>query len=361
MRLRCKRMRRPVLGVLVLLVLLALPARAEAAVDKRLIVGGFNTPVQVVFPPGTRGLFVVEQPGRIIRYVNGRKNVFLDIRGIVRFGGEQGLLSAAFGPRYSVTGRFFVYFINNNGHSVVARYEANNSFTRAVESSRRRMALIRQPSGQGNHKGGTLLYRPGGGLYLGLGDGGGSCDPNERAQNPNSLLGKILRLRWGDVSIVALGMRNPFRMSFDSQTRALWIGDVGQGSREEIDLLRASDFGGTRENFEWDVREGDLSDTCENTGYGPGTRIGPLLDYGRGFGSTVIGGYRYRGTDLAGEQGHYFFGDFGSGVVASIAGPTDNTPTVRFSLANVVSFGENNSRELYALSIGGSLYRIDDD
>jgi len=90
MRLRCKRMRRPVLGVLVLLVLLALPARAEAAVDKRLIVGGFNTPVQVVFPPGARGLFVVEQPGRIIRYVNGRKNVFLDIRGIVRFGGEQG-------------------------------------------------------------------------------------------------------------------------------------------------------------------------------------------------------------------------------------------------------------------------------
>jgi hypothetical protein len=353
-------MRRSVLGVLALVVALVLPARAESAADKRFIVGGFNTPVQVVFAPGKSGIFVVEQPGRIIRYINGHKRVFLDIRELVLFGGEQGLLSAAFSPNFTSNRYLFVYHINNQGDSVVARYRANSTLTRAVESSRRRMVRFGQPP-HTNHKGGTLLYRPGGGLYLALGDGGSSCDPEERAQRLRSPLGKLHRLGWRDTDIMASGLRNPFRMSFDSQTGGLWIGDVGQGAREEIDLLRARNIGGTVDNFEWDVREGTIASGCENTGYGPGTRRGPVLDYGRSFGTTVIGGYRYRGTDMAGEQGQYFFGDFGSGVVASIDGPADNTPNVRFDLANVVSFGEGPRRELFALSIGGSLYRLDDD
>jgi hypothetical protein len=358
--LRCRRMRRPVLGVLALLALLLLPATAGAAVHKRFVVGGFNTPVQVVFAPGSAGVYVVEQPGRIVRYANGHRSVFLDIRGLVLFGGEQGLLSAAFPPNYQTSGIFFVYHINNDGDSVVARYRANDARTHAMESTRRRMARFGQPAGQTNHKGGTLLYRPSGGLYLSLGDGGSSCDPGERAQNPNSPLGKIHRLLWNKAPIVALGLRNPFRMSFDSQTGDLWIGDVGQSAREEIDFIADADFGGSVENFEWDVKEGDLTGTCENTGYGPGTHVAPVLDYPRSFGSTVIGGYRYRGTDMAGEQGHYFFGDFGSDVVATIDGPGDSTPGVRFSLPNLVSFGEGANHELWGLSINGGLYRIDD-
>ena len=352
------------LGVLILLAggLLVLPPAAGAALHTVRVTGGFATPVQVVTPPQRlRGVYVVEQAGRIIRYRGGRKRVFLDIRDQVRFDGEQGLLSLEFSPVYRSTRRFFVYYINNDGDSVVVRYLANRDLTRAVESTRRRIVRYRQPANRSNHKGGTLLFGADDRLYLSLGDGGSSCDPEERAQNPRSPLGKLLRIRRGDTTLVALGLRNPFRMSFDSQTGDLWIGDVGQGAREEIDFLRASRLTRPVENFEWDVREGTQSNTCENTGYGPGTRVGPVLDYARSFGTTVIGGYRYRGSDLAGEQGHYFFGDFGSGVIATINGPGDSTPAVRFHVASVVSFGESRTRELLVLSIGGTLYRIDDD
>jgi glucose/arabinose dehydrogenase len=358
--LGCKRMRRPVLGVLALLVLLLAPAGADAAVHKRFVAGGFHTPVQVVFAPGSAGAYVVEQPGRIIRYANGHKHVFLDIRGLVLFGGEQGLLSAAFPPNYQTSGVFFVYHINNDGDSVVARYRANDARTHAMESTRRRMVRFRQPAGQTNHKGGTLLYRPSGGLYVSLGDGGGSCDPGERAQNPASPLGKIHRLFWNKTQIVALGLRNPFRMSFDSQTGDLWIGDVGQDDFEEIDFMADADFGGAVENFEWDVMEGDSPSGCPNSGYGPGAHVDPVLDYGRGSGSTVIGGYRYRGTNMPAEQGHYFFGDFGSDHVWTVDGPGDSTPDERFNLPNLVSFGEGANHELWGLSINGGLYRIDD-
>jgi hypothetical protein len=358
-------MRRSVLGVCLLAALLASPAVARAAVHRSLVTRGFNTPVQVVSAPPLHGLYIVEQAGRIIRYQSGQKSVFLDIRNLVLFSGEQGFLSVAFSPNYQTNRHLFVYYINNAGDSVVARYTANSALTRARESTRRRMAKFRQPPGQTNHKGGTLAFGPNGRLYLGLGDGGGSCDPNERAQNPRSPLGKIHQLRWDAAPIVALGLRNPFRMSFDSQTGDLWIGDVGQSAREEIDLLPAARLPRPAENFEWDVKEGDLTGTCENTGYGPGRRIDPVLDYprsGAGFtGTTVIGGYRYRGTDLAGAQGDYFFGDFGSGHVATINGPGDSSPTIRFDVPNVVSFGEGPGRELFVLSIGGSLYRIDDD
>jgi glucose/arabinose dehydrogenase len=354
-------MRRLVPGVCLVFALLAFPAAAGAALHTNFLVGGFDTPVQVTRAPGMRGFYVVEQPGRIVRYRHGDKTVFLDMRDRVLFEGEQGFLSIAFSPDYKTNRHFFVYYINNDGDSVVARYSANATLTRAVVSSRKGMVKFRQPAGQTNHKGGTLLFTRNGRLYLSLGDGGGTCDPAERAQNPRSPLGKILWLRWDGERKIALGLRNPFRMSIDSQTGDLWIGDVGQGSREEIDFLARADLSRPAENFEWDVKEGDLTGTCENTGYGPGTRIGPVLDYGRAYGTTVIGGYRYRGSDLAGQQGRYFFGDFGSGVVATIEGPGDSTPTTRFNVASVVSFGETSRHELLVLSIGGSLYRIDDD
>jgi glucose/sorbosone dehydrogenase len=355
-------MRRPLLGVCLLVALLAFPAGADAALHKVFYAGGFATPVQATSAPGMRGLYVVEQAGRIIRYRNGQRSVFLDIRDNVLFSGEQGLLSLVFNPGYQTNRSFFVYYINNDGDSVVVRYRANATLTRAVESTRRRLAKFDQPAGQTNHKGGTLLFNPvGGGLYLSLGDGGGSCDPDERAQNIQSPLGKILRLTWSGRQVIALGLRNPYRVSFDSQTGSLWIGDVGQSSREELDFLPRDDVPTPAENFEWDVKEGDLTGTCENTGYGPGARIDPVLDYPRSFGGTVIGGYAYRGTDLAGEQGHYFFGDFLSGVIATIDGPNDSTPTtLPFSVSNITSFGEGPGGELFIVSIGGTIYRIAD-
>jgi hypothetical protein len=357
---RLRWMRRPAVGVCLLVALFVFPAAAGAALRAVPIAGGFDTPVQGVTTSAARGFWVVEQPGRVIRYRGGAKSVFLDMRDLVRFDGEQGLLSLAFSPDYRRNRRFFVYYINNRGDSVVARYRANATLTRAVESDRRRIALFNQPDSQLNHKGGTLAFDHGGRLFLGLGDGGGGCDPGSRAQNPRSPLGKILWLRPDRWTVLALGLRNPYRMSFDSQNGDLWIGDVGQSDREEIDRLPAGQLSRPAENFEWDVMEGNLGGTCPNTGYGPGARVGPVLDYGRGYGTTVIGGYRYRGTDLAGEQGHYFFGDFGSGVVATIDSPSDSTPTTRFTISNITSFGETPAHELVATSIGGSLFRIDD-
>jgi hypothetical protein len=354
-------MRRLAAGVFALVMMAAFPAVASA-LRAHPIVGGFNAPVQVVTTPATRGFFVVEQSGRIIRYRDGHKSVFLDIRDLVLFPGntEEGLLSLAFSPAYRSNHRLFVYYINNSGDSVVVRYRSNATFSRAVESDRRRIDRFNQPAGQHNHKGGTLLFDHGGSLLLSLGDGGGGCDPGDRAQNPQSPLGKVLRLRPDHWTVLALGLRNPFRMSIDSANGDLWIGDVGQDSREEIDRLPAAQLPRPAENFEWDVMEGNLSGTCPTSGYGPGTHVDPVLDYGRGYGGTVIGGYRYRGTDLANEKGHYFFGDWGSGVVASINGVNDSTPATRFNLSGVVSFGETPAHELLVLSLNGGLYRIDD-
>jgi hypothetical protein len=344
---------------LALVVPLAFPSLA-GAVRKSLIAGGFNAPVQVVTTPATRGFFLVEQSGRIVRYRDGHKSVFLDIRDLVLYSGntEEGLLSLAFSPAYNSNHRFFVYYINNSGDSVVVRYRSNATFSRAVESDRRRIDRFDQPAGQHNHKGGTLLFDHGGSLLLSLGDGGGACDPGDRAQNPRSPLGKLLRLRPDHWTVLALGLRNPFRMSIDSSSGDLWIGDVGQDQREEIDRLPAAQLPRPAENFEWDVKEGNLSGTCPTSGYGPGARVDPVLDYQRSFGWTVIGGYRYRGAELTGEQGHYFFGDWGSGVVASISGVNDSTPNTRFQLSGVVSFGETPAHELLVLSLNGGLYRI---
>ena len=210
------------------------PAAAGAAVHTQLV-GNFDTPIQVFAPRSVPGstLYVVEKGGKIIRRQSGgHRNVVLDIHGRVSSGGEQGLLSAVIADR-----KLFVYYTNRDGDSRVVRYTLNSGLGHVQSGSRR--TILRQHQPFNNHNGGTLQFR-GGHLYLSLGDGGDGCDTAKSAQNLNTKLGKLLRHDSNGWKIVGYGLRNPWRWSFDRMTGDIYIGDVGQSSREEVDFLDAS-------------------------------------------------------------------------------------------------------------------------
>jgi glucose/arabinose dehydrogenase len=357
--LRSKWMRRPVLGVSASLLLLAFAVPATAgAVDRRLL-GDFNAPIQVAAPswvPGTT-IYVAEKGGRIIRRVaGGNRNVVLDIRGSVSTGGEQGLLSITFGPHHYM----FVYYTNRAGDSRVIRYTLGRRGAHVFGGSRK--VLLRQGQPFTNHNGGTLDFRDGH-LYLSLGDGGSGCDPGERAQNLGTRLGKLLRKDSNGWRIIAYGLRNPWRWSFDRMTGALYIGDVGQTQREEIDFLRARKVGLPRENFGWDRYEGSLQGTCPDNAFNnSGDRIMPRFEYGHSggglTGSTVIGGFVYRGSNMPSQRGRYFFGDLDGWVRTADARTLNNRRNPGFSVPTLVSFGENSPGELFAVSLNGPVYKL---
>jgi glucose/arabinose dehydrogenase len=358
-RLRCERMRRPVLGVSASLVLLALALPAAAGAVERRLVGNFNAPIQVAAPDWVPGstIYVAEKGGRVVRRVaGGDRNVVLNITGSVSLGNEQGLLSIAFGPnRY-----MFVYYTNREGDSRVARYRLGPQGGHVQPGSRKLLMKQNQPFS--NHNGGTLHYRDGH-LYLSLGDGGDGCDPGERAQDLGTKLGKLLRRGAGGWTIVASGLRNPWRWSFDRMTGALYIGDVGQQSREEINFLPASKVPLPAENFGWDVYEGTEQNTCENTGLeGGGELIFPRFQYGHSGGGltgrTVIGGFVYRGSNLPGQRGRYFFGDLDGWVRTADARTLDARRDPGFTVPTLVSFGENSQGELFAVSLQGPIYKL---
>ena len=248
------------IGVLVLLGLLvatlAGSARgAESVFRKAVYARGFDDPVLLTYAPGEpRTVYVVEQPGRVIRIRNGRLTVFLDIRNQVEYGGEQGLLGLAFDPAYPRNRRLYVAYTSASGRNTVARYRSNG--TRAITS--RRAILLAVPDPYGNHNGGHLAFGRDGLLYTTIGDGGSGGDPEDRAQNMSSQFGKLLTLDparpaagW---SIAALGLRNAWRFSFDRATGDLYIGDVGQGSREEVNFTPRQSPG--LENYGWNRFEG---------------------------------------------------------------------------------------------------------
>jgi len=351
-------MRRSVLGVFVASLVVALPATAGAAVHKRLV-GNFATPIQVFAPAGVPGstIYVVEQGGRIIRLQKGgHRNTVLDIRGQVSGQEEQGLLSAV------ISGRsLFVYYTNGDGDSRVARYRLNSGRGHVQTGSRK--TLLRQNQPADNHNGGALQYRDGH-LYLSLGDGGGSCNDalGGSAQNLDSKLGKLLRHDSNGWKIVGYGLRNPWRWSFDRANGDLYIGDVGQGTREEVDFLPASKVGLPAENYGWNVWEGTAHHTCPNEFgglKGSGDLIFPKYDYRRAVGSTVIGGYVYRGSSMPGQRGRYFFGDEGSNWIKTADARTlKNRKTLGLNVPFLYSFGENSKGELYAVSGSGPVYRL---
>jgi len=334
-------------------------AGASGSALRLVEVARLQSPVLVTAPRSEPGrLYVVEQAGTIRIVENGRvrQAPFLDIRSKVLSGGEQGLLGLAFAPDYAKSRIFVVNYTDRRGDTVVARYRSAG--TRALPSSARRLLLVRQP--YGNHNGGMVAYGPDGLLYVGTGDGGSGGDPEDRAQDPASPLGKLLRLDPRKPAAkpvtVALGLRNPWRFSFDRAKGDLWLGDVGQGSIEEIDRV-AWPLRGLL-NFGWDVYEGRSS--FERKPLGPGKLVQPVTQYSHASGCSVTGGNVYRGSRLPSARGRYFYGDYCSGTVWSLrlAGGKAQVRREPFRVESLSGFGEDAAGELYLVSLDGPVYRL---
>src|SRR4051812_39727762 len=270
----------------------------EAALRLVPVVGGLQAPIHVTAPPGVPGvLYVVEQGGlvRVVRAGKIQTTPFLDVRRRVQAGGEQGLLGMAFAPDYATSRQFVVDYTDRNGDTRVVRYRSDG--TKALPGSAKQLLFVDQP--YSNHNGGMVAYAKDGLLYVGMGDGGSGGDPENRAQNPGSLLGKILRLDPAHPGtkpvIVAVGVRNPWRFSFDRANGDLWIGDVGQGAIEEVDHV-AWPWTGLL-NFGWDVYEGRAS--FEQKALGPGKLVMPGSQYSHSRGCSITGGFVYRGSAVA--------------------------------------------------------------
>jgi glucose/arabinose dehydrogenase len=325
------------------------------------VASGLEAPVHAAAAPGERKrLYVVEQPGRI-RVLEGRRLLdepFLDITDRVQSGGEQGLLSVAFHPEYERNRRFYVNYTNNAGDTRVEEFRAE---ARGAPSESRMLLAVDQP--YVNHNGGQLVFGPDGLLYVGMGDGGSGGDPENRAQDLRDRLGKLLRLdvdtRGADWELVAYGLRNPWRFSFDRLTGDLWIGDVGQDEVEEIDFVAANEVGRLL-NFGWDVYEGSL--VHEDKRPTPdGRLVEPVAEYTHEFGCSVTGGFVYRGSDARREAGgRYFYGDFCSGRIWSLARWRGQVSRrgYPFRVEQLTSFAEDADGELYLLSQDGTIYRL---
>jgi glucose/arabinose dehydrogenase len=355
------RMRLTVLVAAVLLLPGAASAHGQALHLVR--VAHFSAPVYATSAPGdAKSLYVVEQAGRIMVLSGGRirSTPFLDIRSIVRSGEEQGLLSVAFAPDYQKSHRFYVDYTDTNGDTHVVQYRAIG--TSALPASHRELLFVKDFAAI--HYGGQLQFGPDGRLYWGNGDGGGAGDPQHTGQNLARPFAKIMRLnvnvakpRW---QLVAYGLRNPWRFSFDRATGDLYIGDVGQGNWEEIDYLHK---GAGLANFGWNHFEGRHVYEPSTALLTRGTYHAPIAEYSHSDGCSVTGGYVYRGAKITSAKGRYFYGDYCSGNVWSlrVSGGRASAPRLEsFKVPGLSSFGEDAAGELYATSVdSGDLFRLD--
>ncbi|MGH6647761.1 PQQ-dependent sugar dehydrogenase [Aquabacterium sp.] len=370
---------------------LVLAMSGAHALSGKVVVNDISQPVYLTAPTGDSRLFALEKGGVVRIIANGQTlaTPFLDLSSKVDIESERGLLGLAFDPNYASNGRFYVNYIDKTTlNTVVERYTVAtpSSNVASVSSVQNIITVTQEP--YGNHKAGWIAFRPGDNqnLYIATGDGGDANDPNGNAQNGSSLLGKVLRL---DVSgssagysvpttnpfvgssttraeIWALGVRNPWRNSFDRQNGNFWIADVGQGVREEINLELAGDPGG--HNYGWRLREG----TVETPGVGgdaPGL-TDPVFDYEHldvagGLGNSITGGYVYRGPSIEGADGRYFFADFVSSRVFSFLMGADGKPfdlrddTAALlggtGLSGPTTFGEDSLGRLYIAGINGTV------
>jgi glucose/arabinose dehydrogenase len=365
----------------------AAPAPAPAAIlpPERLAVSalqlvpvltGLDSPLYVTHArDGTNRLFVVEQPGRIkvMRLPGTTPNAFLDITAKVLSGGERGLLGLAFHPDYAVNRRFFVNYTRQpDGATVIAEYQASASDPDLADDTETVLLVIPQPFA--NHNGGMIEFGPDRFLYIGMGDGGSGNDPDNRAQDIEDLLGKILRIDVdvpnppalfsspadnpffgatpGRDEIYALGLRNPFRFSFDRQTGDLIAGDVGQGAREEIDVIVR---GG---NYGWRVFEGTLCTGLDPASCGAGGFITPIAEYDHSGGRcSVTGGYVYRGTQGTLPLGTYVFGDFCTGEIFQLSNGVPQELLLD-TTSSIASFGEDEAGEIYVVGLEGTVFRL---
>ncbi len=360
----------------------ALTLNSFTQVELELFTDGFTRPVAIA-NAGDNRLFIVEQAGRIsIVDSTGKTNEqpFLDIRDKIKStGNEQGLLGLAFHPEYKSNGLFYVNYTNLSGSTVISRFACHwSNPDSALSDSEFTILSFDQP--YSNHNGGDLKFGPDGYLYIASGDGGNRGDPENRAQNPDELLGKMLRIDVDGGSpyaipesnpftdsatvldeIWAMGLRNPWRFSFDRETGDLWIGDVGQGEWEEINFQVADSKGG--ENYGWRCYEGtesyNLTDCPDANSF-----VLPVYAYDHGptGGCSVTGGYVYRGNDFPSLTGYYFFTDYCTNRLVSlhdsagnwVGSEYDEYPNEGFS-----TFGENYTGELFIAGLNsGKVYRI---
>lgn len=361
-----------------------MPTTPGTGIDSELVAGGLTRPLYVTAPPlDTRRLFIVEQDGfvRIVKDGVLLPTPFLDVEDDVSCCGERGLLSIAFHPSYESNGVFFTNYTNNAGHTEVRRWTVSGDPDVANTTSTPVITINQDFS---NHNGGHIQFGSDGFLYVAMGDGGSGGDPNERAQDPNQLLGKILRI---DVNtppyaipptnpfvgptapldeIWAIGVRNPWRTSFDRLTGDFYIADVGQNAIEEVNVQPGTSPGG--ENYGWDVFEGNAcfeptppATSCPSppTGF-----TFPVLTYSHSQGCSITGGYVYRGCALPDLQGTYFYSDICSGFIrtfvyagGSATNQQDRTATLdpagAASIGGVSSFGQDARGELYIVDYGG--------
>ena len=342
------------------------------------VVTGLSAPLYLTAPPGDPRLFIVEKTGAIRIVKDGLllPTAFLDLSSLVSNGGEQGLLGLAFDPDYATTRRFIVHYTDAAGNTVVSRFQASDDPDHADPASEGIILTQGQPFS--NHNGGQILFGPDGFLYLGLGDGGSSGDPDNRGQDLSDLLGSILRIdvRNGDPYTIpadnpfagsaapevwSYGLRNPWRFSFDRGTGDLYIADVGQNQLEEVDVATLAEGAGRGANYGWSIMEGSRcfrGSGCDQSGL-----VLPVLEYSHQEGCSITGGYVYRGGAIPALQGHYFYGDFCGGWVKSFR-YVDGQVADRTSWPSlapggpVLSFGEDSAGELYVMEQGGRLFRV---
>jgi glucose/arabinose dehydrogenase len=355
------------------------PAGAGVALEE--VASGLSFPLYLTAPVGDLArLFVVEKTGGIRIVKNGvlLPDRFLDVSSQVSSGGEQGLLGLAFDPDYATNGRFLIHYTDLAGNTVLSRFQVSADRDRADPASEQVILTATQPAS--NHNGGQVAFGPDGFLYLGLGDGGLSGDPENRGQDLSELLGSILRIdvRTGDPYAVppdnpfvgqpnarpevwSYGLRNPWRFSFDRANGDLYIADVGQSQLEEVDISTAADGAGRGINYGWSIMEGSQcfrGSGCDRTGL-----TLPALEYSHREGCSITGGYVYRGSAIPEIQGHYLYSDFCQKWVRSfryvdgVAGEEASWPTLSTG-GTIVSFGEDPAGELYVLEAEGRVSRI---
>lgn len=337
-------------------------------------IAAFAAPLVLAVRTGDQAMYVAEKGG-LVKTLRGSTidpEPVLDLSGDVSTGAEQGLLGLAFSPGGD---RLYVNYTDTAGDTRVVEYAFSGG--KADTASRRQLLLVDQPFA--NHNGGHLVFGPDGFLYIGLGDGGGGGDPQGNGQRLDTLLGKILRIdprpdgarpysippgnpfasRPGArAEIWAYGLRNPWRFTFDRETGALWIGDVGQNSVEEIDAVEASAGGG--QNYGWNRLEGTRRFSAGDTS---GT-VAPVHEYPNGDGNcSVTGGYVYRGARMPGLRGSFVFADYCKGelraLVPGASGGGLRSVALGPTLDAVASFGQDAVGELYVLSLGSGLYRLE--
>ena len=362
---------------------LAQPASADDASLRR--IGTFRTPVYVTAPPGdTRRVFVVEQAGRV-KVRRGSRNLsrpFLDIRRLVQDGGERGLLSIAFSPDYATSRRFYIYYTDNRGDIRIEEFRRSRSNPDRADHDSRRFVIRQRHRQFSNHNGGQVQFGPDGLLYAAPGDGGGGGDPLRAAQDMGTLLGKVVRIdprRSGGRrytvppsnpftsrsgardEIFALGLRNPFRFSFDRQAGDMIIADVGQSAIEEINFAAAPGRG-SGANYGWSRFEGSRTFPGGDNLSDAGTLRDPVLelDHSEGY-CSVIGGYVSRDPGVPALAGRYVYGDFCRGGLRSAelsaSGASGDRP-VGPSVSALSSFGEDARGRLYATSLSGGVWRL---